>query len=48
VLYCKNTKESTMLKLIGLITVVYFLFHWGIVQLIALWIMVALSTIASV
>jgi hypothetical protein len=36
-----------MLKLIGLITVVYFLFHWGIVQLIALWIMVALSAIVT-
>jgi|LauGreDrversion4_2_1035121.scaffolds.fasta_scaffold47834_11 hypothetical protein len=37
-----------MLKLIGLGTVVYFLFHFGIVQLIALWAMVALSYVVSV
>jgi len=37
-----------MLKLIGAITIVYLMFHWGIVQLIAIWGMVALSFIASI
>ena len=37
-----------MLKLIGAIAVFYLMFHWGIVQLIALWGMVALSYIASI
>ncbi len=37
-----------MLKFIGLITVIYFMFHFGIVHLIALWIMVALSVLVSV
>lgn len=37
-----------MLKLIGFGTVIYFLFHFGIVQLIAIWAMVALSWVASV
>lgn len=37
-----------MLKLIGFATVIYFLFHFGIVQLIAIWAMVALSWVASV
>ncbi len=37
-----------MLKFIGLITVIYFMFYFGIVQLIALWIMVALSVLVSV
>lgn len=34
-LYCKNTKESEMLKLIGLITVVWLLFYFNIVQIAA-------------
>jgi len=37
-----------MLKLIGAITVVYLMFHWGIIQLIAIWLMVVLSSIAAV
>lgn len=37
-----------MLKLIGFATVIYFLFHFGIIQLIALWMMVALAHVASV
>ena len=36
-----------MLKLIGLVTVVYLLFHFGIVQLVALWGVVALSWVAG-
>lgn len=37
-----------MLKLIGLVTVVYFMFHFGLVQLAALYVMVALSFILGV
>ena len=37
-----------MLKLIGLATVVYLMFYFGIVQLIAIWAMVALSWVASI
>jgi len=37
-----------MLKLIGAITVVYLMFHWGIIQLIAIWLMVVLSSIAAI
>ena len=37
-----------MLKLIGLITVIYFLFHFGLVQLAAIYAMVALSFVAGV
>lgn len=37
-----------MLKLIGLATVIYLMFYFGIVQLIAIWAMVALSWVASV
>lgn len=35
-----------MLKLIGLITVIWAGFHFGIIQLIAVWAMVALSYVA--
>lgn len=35
-----------MLKFIGFCTVVWAMFYFGIAQLIALWIMVALSSIA--
>lgn len=34
-----------MLKLIGLVTVIYFMFHFGIVQLAALYMMLGLSFI---
>lgn len=34
-LYCKNTKESDMLKLIGFVTVVWMLFYFNIVQIVA-------------
>jgi hypothetical protein len=37
-----------MLKLIGMVTVVYLLFYFGIVQVMAIWAMVALSWIASI
>lgn len=37
-----------MLKLIGLITVIYFLFHFGLVQLVAIYAMVALSMVAGI
>lgn len=37
-----------MLKLIGIVTVVYFMFYFGLVQLAAIWAMVALSFIAGV
>ena len=37
-----------MLKLIGMVTVVYLMFHWGIVQLIAIWLMAILATIAVI
>lgn len=37
-----------MLKLIGAIAVFYFMFYWGIAQLIAVWGIVALSYIASI
>jgi hypothetical protein len=36
-----------MLKLVGLITVIWAMFHFGIVQLAALWAMVVLSFIAG-
>jgi hypothetical protein len=35
-----------MLKLIGLITVVWLLVQYGVIQLIAVWAMVALSYVA--
>ena len=35
-----------MLKLIGLIAVIWLLVHYGVVQLIAVWAMVALSYVA--
>lgn len=34
-LYCKNTKELTMLKLIGLVTVVWLLFYFNVIQIVA-------------
>lgn len=37
-----------MLKFIGFCTVVWALFYFGIMQLIALWIMVALSWVVAV
>jgi hypothetical protein len=37
-----------MIKLIGWVTVIYLLFHFGIVQLLAIWVMAALATIASI
>ena len=37
-----------MLRLIGMVTVIYILFQLGIVQLIAIYSMVALSMIASI
>ena len=37
-----------MLKLIGWITVIYFLFYFGIVQVVAIWGMAALAMIASI
>ena len=37
-----------MLKLIGLCTVVWAMFHFGIAQLIAIYTMVALSAVAGV
>ena len=37
-----------MLKLIGFCTVVWALFYFGIIQLAAIWTMVALSWVASV
>ena len=37
-----------MLKLIGLITVIYLMFHFGLVQLAAIYTMVVLSFIAGV
>lgn len=37
-----------MLKIIGFCTVVWAMFYFGIAQLIAIWIMVALSAVASV
>jgi hypothetical protein len=37
-----------MLKLIGLITVIYLLFYFGLVQLAAIYAMVALSMIAGI
>lgn len=37
-----------MLKLIGLITVIYLVFHFGLVQLAAVWAIVALSFVAGV
>ena len=37
-----------MLKLIGLVTVVYFMLYFGLVQLMAIYTMVALSFIAGV
>jgi len=46
-LYCTDTKEQEMLKLIGLVTVIYLLFYFGIVQLVALWGVVALSWVAG-
>ena len=37
-----------MLKLIGFVTVIYFMFYFGLVQLAALYTMVFLSFIAGV
>ena len=37
-----------MIRLIGMITVVYLLFHFGIVQVLAIWGMAALAMIASI
>ena len=37
-----------MLKLIGIVTLIWAGFHFGIIQLIALWSMVALSFVAGV
>jgi hypothetical protein len=37
-----------MLKLIGWITVIYFMFYFGIVQIIAIWGMAALAMVASI
>ena len=37
-----------MLKLIGAFTVIYLMFHWGIVQLSAIWLMVLLASIAAI
>ncbi len=37
-----------MLRLIGMITVVYLLFHFGIVQVLAIWGMAVLAMVASV
>jgi len=37
-----------MLKLIGIITVVYLLFYFGIVQVLAIWGMAVLAMIASI
>lgn len=37
-----------MLKFIGFCTVVWAMFYFGIAQLIAVWIMVALSSIATI
>jgi hypothetical protein len=37
-----------MLKLIGWATVIYLLFYFGIVQITAIWLMAALSMIASI
>jgi|688.fasta_scaffold259190_6 hypothetical protein len=37
-----------MLKLIGMITVVYLLFHFGIVQVLAIWGMAMLAMVASI
>jgi hypothetical protein len=37
-----------MLRLIGWITVIYFLFYFGIVQVLAIWGMAALAMIASI
>lgn len=45
-LNCKDTKELTMLKLIGFCTVIWAMFYFGIAQLIALWGMVVLAWIA--
>jgi hypothetical protein len=37
-----------MLKLIGMITVVYLLFYFGIVQVMAIWGIAVLAMIASI
>jgi hypothetical protein len=37
-----------MLKLIGMVTVVYLLFYFGIVQVLAIWAMAVLAMIASI
>ena len=37
-----------MFKLIGMFTVIYLMFQWGIVQLIAIWLMVILTSIATI
>jgi hypothetical protein len=37
-----------MLKLIGMITVVYLLFYFGIVQVMAIWGMAVLAMIESI
>ena len=37
-----------MLKLIGMVTVVYLLFYFGIVQVMAIWAMAVLAMIASI
>ena len=37
-----------MLRMIGWFTVIYFLFHFGIVQVVAIWGMAVLAMIASI
>ena len=37
-----------MLRLIGMITVVYLMFHFGIVQVLAIWLMAILASIAAI
>jgi len=37
-----------MLRLIGMFTVIYLLFHFGIVQVLAIWAMAALAMVASI
>ena len=37
-----------MISLIGWVTVIYLMIHFGIIQLIAIWLMATLSMIASI
>jgi hypothetical protein len=37
-----------MIKLIGWVTVIYLLFYFGIVQVLAIWAMAALAMVASI